>query len=384
MKSVLIHGFCAKNHSWAIVHQNLAKQLIKLGYDVDMFSTNGNENFPQDLLPNLKGFHNSKGALSEIDLKELADKSNSLKKEYDIQISYTAMRNFSKYLNRGSKNRFGIWAFEFEGKNSLPAGWAKFYKNCDLMLPPSTYAKKVFEQSGVPEKVMHIIPHGIDDCFLNGQNVYPLKTNKKFKFLISLGQVHLRKGLKETIEAYFKAFTNKDDVSFVFKIQDVPRTMPFQLDFYKTLNELKKQFPSHPEVIILKDFIPDLAPLFRACNAYVCASKAECFAIPALESLASGKILIVSRHGGQLDFCNDQNSLMVEGVLSKAPPAAVYWEPNNRSYWFEPNIESISSQMIRAFKEENELLIQYQPEFIKIKEKYTWENAVKAMEKLFV
>lgn len=384
MKSILIYGFCAKNHSWSIVHQNLARQFIKLGYEVDMFSTNGDQNFPKDLLPNLKGFIESKGILSADNIKEFENKSKNLKNQYDVQISYTAMRNFSKLFKRGQKNRFGIWAFEFEGKNSLPSGWAKYYKNCDLMLPPSEYAKKVFFESGVPEDAMQVIPHGIDESFLNGKDIYQLKTKKKFKFLTSLGQVHSRKGLKESLYAYFKAFTNKDDVSFVFKIQDVPRQMPFQVDFYKTLNEAKKNFPSHPEVIILKDFIPDLSPLFRACNAYVCASKAECFAIPALETLASGKILIISNHGGQLDFCNNDNCLMVDGKLVKTPPEAIYWEPNNRSYWFEPDINSISLQMKKAVQEEEALLLKFKPEFEKIREKYSWENVAKSMEKLFV
>ena len=46
---VLWHGFCGKQHSWSVCAQNICRILKKLGHNVHMFSTNGDQHFPEDL-----------------------------------------------------------------------------------------------------------------------------------------------------------------------------------------------------------------------------------------------------------------------------------------------------------------------------------------------
>ena len=108
---VKFQQFFGNCHSWSVVGQSLAREFIKDGHDVDIFSTNGIQNYPADLLKNLKG---------SIDPKKPSNyeqASSALKANYDVQISYTMPKNFGGYLNRGSTNRFGIWAWEFNGLN---------------------------------------------------------------------------------------------------------------------------------------------------------------------------------------------------------------------------------------------------------------------------
>lgn len=113
---VKFQQFFGNCHSWSVVGQSLAREFIKDGHDVDIFSTNGIQNYPEDLKLNLKGSFDKK---TKIDDKLFSE----LKNNYDVQISYTMPRNFGNYLNRGVKNRFGIWAWEFNGingANTLP------------------------------------------------------------------------------------------------------------------------------------------------------------------------------------------------------------------------------------------------------------------------
>ena len=104
------YGFLGKSHSWSIVGQNICRQLKKHGHEVDMFSTNGLEYFPKDLKENLKGFVEEQHGLTYGQLNSKIDVC--LDKTYDMQLSYTALKNFPYYFKRGNKNRFGIWNYE--------------------------------------------------------------------------------------------------------------------------------------------------------------------------------------------------------------------------------------------------------------------------------
>ena len=49
---------------------------------------------------------------------------------------------------------------------------------------PSSYVKKVYEASGVPAEKVVVIPNGIDESEFHPDVLpFPLKTNKRFKFL---------------------------------------------------------------------------------------------------------------------------------------------------------------------------------------------------------
>ena len=263
---VCYYGFAGKNHSWSIVAQNICRQLIKQGHQVDMFSTNGTSHFPNDLRSSLKGFVEEKHTMNLNQLNECA--SHCLDNNYDMQLSYTCFKNFPFYFNRGTKNRFGIWTYEFQGKNALPDGFAKNYKYVDHILPPSNFAKDVFLNSGVPASAMTMIPHGFDaDKFLDpNREKYPLKTKKRFKILANIAQPHIRKNLEGLLAAYGKAFTSADDVCLVLKVVDKIPAQAFEVSFRTLYNGFLNRYKNHAEVEIITDFIPEIDTLYRSCD----------------------------------------------------------------------------------------------------------------------
>src|SRR5271154_5238289 len=206
-------GFLGKNHSWSIVAQNLSREFVRMGHQVDLFSTNGIEHFPEDLKPNLKGFMVENVALTpETFLQEIGSK---LESQYDMQMSYTALRNFCNYMIRGDKNRFGIWNYE---TTVLPTAFAKYYKCVDKVLPSSEFSKKIFVANGMPADKQVVVPHGIYLERFQNLGKYPLKTTKKYKILCNIAQPHLRKNIPGLLRAFGKAFTKADDVCLVFKV----------------------------------------------------------------------------------------------------------------------------------------------------------------------
>ena len=134
-----------------------------------------------------------------------------------MQISYTSIKNFQGYFTHSKKNKFGIWAWEWAGKNCIANGFAKQYKYCDVLVSPSNFCKRVFMESGIPESIIKVIPHGIDVELFKKNETIKLPTNKKYKIGVVLAQNHLRKNIPGMLEAYGKAFNKDDDVCLIIK-----------------------------------------------------------------------------------------------------------------------------------------------------------------------
>jgi glycosyltransferase involved in cell wall biosynthesis len=330
--------YMGTNHSWAHTCWGLARSFKRDGDDVDLYSTDGIDLLPNDLRNNLYGWtdQNSK-------------KVNSIREpshQYDCQISYTAPHNWSPYLANGYRNRFGIWCYEYP---LIPKGFAKYHNGVDAILAPSRFAKKGFIDAGVPTDKIKVIPHGVD-AIDDTVEPYRLKSKKEFKILLLIGQPHLRKGIEESFEAYFKAFTAKDDVVMIAKIS-LPKGKPegHEVDVIKGLNKLKAKYPNHPEVELVTTFIPNVASLFKISNVCFSMTHCEAFYLPGLEAMQYGAITLVGRHGGQLDFCNDSNSMLIEGKEVKADMAAQYWTPDIRNSWFKPSIDDAVDKLRKLY-----------------------------------
>ena len=266
-------GFLSQNHSWSIVAQNISRELIKMGHSVDLFSTNGIEHFPEDLKPYLKGYleNNSPVTNPEDFIEKISTKLDST---YDMQLSYTALRNFNQYFVRGNKNRFGIWNYE---TTVLPSAFAKYYKYVDKVLPSSNFSKKIFIDNGIPEDKQEMIPHGINLDRFKKIDKYPLKTKKKYKILCNIAQPHLRKNIPGILKTWGKAFTKNDDVCLVFKISRKSPNPIFDVNFNEMLNDFKLKFKNHAEIEIIDLFIKDIESLYNACDIVWTMSHAECF-----------------------------------------------------------------------------------------------------------
>jgi glycosyltransferase involved in cell wall biosynthesis len=350
---IKIQQFLGANYSWAIVGQNLARAFIKSGHEVDLFSTDGVQYLPPDLKPYLKSIPEA---------------------EYPMQLSYTAFRNFPNYLKNGNKNRFGIWTYEFDGKNSLPSGFAKNYKECDQILPPSQFAKQVFINSGIPENHLTVVPHGVNAEEILSAHPYPLKTKKNFKLFVNVAQVHKRKNLFGLLEMFGRAFTKTDDVCLVIKVHEKKPTQLFEVNFQEIFNDFKQKYKNHAEIEIIRQFVPNIYSLYKSCDAAFSASYTEAFGMTGLEAQAAGLFNIAPNYGGFLDFLNEENSLLIEGKEFFVKPDMVYWSYQPGSKAFMPNIDSGVEKLKHAYANKDSLKEKAQLLAPSILEKYSWDK----------
>jgi len=364
-------GFLGRNHSWSIVAQNISRALINQGHDLDLFSTDGVEHFPEDLLPYLRGSKNLKELETEAPENIKKYENSVLQEKYDMQLSYTALKNFDRYFLRGNQNRFGIWNYE---TTVLPQNFARQYLNVDKVLPSSNFSKKIFADNGIPEDRMVVIPHGIDLKKFQDGKIHPLKTKKKIKILANIAQPHVRKNITGLLNAYGKAFTKKDDVCLVLKIVKKECTSKFEVDFQTVYSLFESKYRNHADVEILDKFLPDIEPLYNACDIVFTMTKAECFWMPGLEALAAKKMILAPRYGGQLDFLNDDNSLLIPGKECFAGLEMQYWEPSPYAKAFTPDVNAAADLLKHAVSNYDSLMAKFRPNIEAALPGYTWDK----------
>lgn len=363
-------GFLGKNHSWSIVGQNLSREFIRMGHQVDLFSTNGVEHFPEDLKPNLKGFIQQETQITAATFPELI--GSKLEKQYDMQMSYTALPNFCKYFVRGDKNRFGIWNYE---TTVLPKAFAKFYQCVDKVLPSSEFSKKVFADNGMPPDKQIVVPHGIYLNRFENLGKFPLRTKKKYKILANIAQPHLRKNIPGMLRAYGKAFTKDDDVCLVFKVSRKSPQPGLDMNVDDMMARFKKEFPKAPEVEIIDKFITDIETLYNSCDVVYTMSHAECFWMPGLEGFAANKVVVAPRYGGRLDYMNDDNSILIDGKEIRADNRMQYWEPSPYARVFEPDTDQAAAKLKNLITNYDDYLAKFSPGMKESAQKYSWANA---------
>lgn len=364
---IKIQQFLRQNHSWSLVGWNIARELIKLNHDVHLIPTDQGDCLPKDLLPYVK---------------------NNIENNYDMQFSYTAPINFSSYLSYGKKNRFGMWCYEFIGTTNaqgkrlpvLPQGFAKHCLYPDKLLTPSQFTKNIFTDSGVPESKVKVLPHGIDLEVFKNKEKYNLQTKKTIKILANIAQVHLRKNLPGLLEVYGKAFSNKDDVCLVLKVS--PKKIlkhSFELNFSDALKDFTNKYPNHGKIEIIDTFIDDLVPLYNACDIIFTLSFCEGWWLPGTEGMAANRIVIAPNYGGQLEFMNNDNSILLGGKEIRADKKMMYWNGNNLAVVFSANIDDAVEKLRYAVYNYKSLLEKFEPKMKCTVENLTWEKIVKQL-----
>jgi len=356
-----------KNHSWSVVGQNIGRAFIKLGHDVEFVSTDGfNPKYvPEDIKPFVKQTPTG---------------------EYDCQVSYTAPHNWPNYLSHGRKNKFGIWNYEYNNKKfddtyrALLQGTAKYYHATSLVLPSSNFSKEVFLSMGVPDEKLRVIPHGINLEDFSVKNLWPLKSTKSKKILLNIAQPHRRKALHLALKAFGEAFTKTDDVVLVAKVFKQNKTDHiFDVDFNDLYKTFESKYPNHAQVEFVYDYIPNIADIYNACDINFSATYAECWHLPSLEALAAGIVNVVPRYGGQLDFCNDSNSLLIDGRVIRAPRDHQYWKFNPWAVHFEIDIPDAVRKLQLAVSDYDNLKSKFSSSMENTSQIFTWENAAKGI-----
>ena len=140
-----------------------------------------------------------------------------------------------------------------------------------------------------PAKV-RVVAYGVDTALFNPEGpTWDLQT-EAFRVLYVGGAVP-RKGFDLVVEAFDRAFRPEDGARLVLKLQGLR-------SFYR--NEPPAEAPGRPDVQVLgaDDYTDEqMAMLYRSVDVVCQPYRAEGFCLPALEAMASGRVVVYPAHG---------------------------------------------------------------------------------------
>ena len=204
------------------------------------------------------------------------------------------------------------------------------------VLAPTRFVAKVLVDSGVrvPVRLMSYLPE-LERFAALAQR--PRQTTPTFTFL-HVSSCFPRKGVDVLLAAWARAFRAADPVRLVIKGFPNPHN-----DVAEQLAAARAADPGMAEIAFINRDFDDAAllALYADASAMVLPTRGEGFNIPAAEALAAGIPLIVTGHGGHMDFCDAGNARLIR--WRHAPSGSHLATPH--SVWAEPDPEDLAAAL---------------------------------------
>jgi glycosyltransferase involved in cell wall biosynthesis len=239
--------------------------------------------------------------------------------------------------------------------DGLPRGWRELLADRDRVWVPSRHNLELFIRGGVPAQRVRILPGTLDfGAFRPGLEPYPLSVPPGHLVFLTNFDFSERKGWRELLLAWARAFEPGDPVCLVLKTGSVvdftPAEVTARIDGF-----LRRRFGHGARrrlapVRLIARMLParEVPRLYAAADAYVSVSRGEAWGRPYMEALAMGLPTIGSRWGGNLDFMDESTSWLVDGELVPVPPdaevlpAAGFYRGHR---WFQADVDELAAAL---------------------------------------
>ncbi|WGK55939.1 glycosyltransferase [Pantoea sp. SS70] len=320
-----VDGPFDSSYSLAIVNREFARGLASQGAEVILHSTEG----PGDYKPDSAFMNKSTNA----DLREWN------KRDINPQIKAPSVQSRNIYPPRVTELSAKIkllhcYAWEETG---FPLEWIhNFNRELDAVLCTSVHVKKILIDNGLRIPAF-VTGNGCDHWEKITAKNYSLGQTNSFRFL-HVSSCFPRKGAEAMLDAYERAFNYEDDVTLIIKTFDNPHN-----NITDSLAIRQKSNPNFPNVLIIKDDLDeaDLKSIYQQCHVLVAPSCAEGFGLPIAEAMLTGMPAIVTNWSGQKDFCDEENSWLIDYSYSHAKTHFALYS----SAWVDSDVNDLANKM---------------------------------------
>ncbi len=348
-----IQGPFDSSYSLAILNRSLAYAAIKIGKDISIRSTEGFGDF----LPN-NDFLKANPILKSL-----------FEKPKDYGNNYIISRNlYPPRVSDFEESKLKLLhAYGWE-ESEFPFEWVQnFNTYLDGMTVMSSQVKKILIDNGVSIPI-EVCQLGVDHIDLNQQEQEVLFDKDGYKFL-HISSCFPRKGITFLLEAYGKSFSGNKDVILVIKTFENPHNK-----LQEILLTLQASNPDFPHVQIIKDELSSsqIKFLYQNCDCLVTPSLGEGFGLPIGEAMLNRIPVITTAWGGQMDFCNSDNSWLVDYKFNYTDTHFNLFS----SVWAEPVLEDLSSRMKELYYADKEVINIKVEKAKSTIDYYTWEKVV--------
>jgi len=171
------------------------------------------------------------------------------------------------------------------------------------------------------------------------------------------------------LKAYLDEFTNDDDVCLLLCIDE----MNIDRKIEKIIKESYKNIDS-PEILVFDiNMLPKDENLYKASNFFVCTYRAQSYCIEVLESMASGIPVITNSIGACRDYCNYENSIIVNSdIVFENKKEINGIKTVSFPFWIESKINDLRVKLRKAYDlDENEYDVLSKNSYKEVLSKYT-------------
>ncbi len=281
-----------------------------------------------------------------------------------LKVMKNQQDNYSHYLYvnvpqffRTSKGKL-IAGYTMSEASGIPGYWVKSCNCVDLLFVPTSFNYETFQESGVQQDKLRIVPLGVDHQIYTPEGKkYPLRRSEALFTFLSVGEWVERKGFDLLIQAFVEEFSRADDVCLVLKCHSSGSDYDPTGD--KILKEIKKitagiKNTDVPPIRLIPYTLPssEMPSLYRTAHCFVSPTRGEGWNMPVYEAIACGVPVITTKLSAHLDYLNQENSYLLEiEELEKIPS---FNNPNDKIYhgfsWAKPSKEHLKYLMREVYE----------------------------------
>ena len=264
-----------------------------------------------------------------------------------------------------------VYFLAFEG--DLPPKWVEIINEMPikLMLVPSKYNKRTFEDNGVKHTIK-VLPHGVNQELYKPTKVY-LMDEDDFIFLWVGTPHNRRKGLKEMAEAWmeFSKKNKSDKIHLMLKMNTVYGCSDENKEIIEKLKDMGN-------VMFIEQTVPEesMAALFHGAHAYISTSLNEGFGMNILQAMACGTPVLTTRWSGNNEFCTADNVISIPADKKLTSINQIYGEQQYKKADYKKLAKLMEDVMVKH-KEHKKLAMSVSKD---IREDYSWKKVGKKLE----
>lgn len=146
-----------------------------------------------------------------------------------------------------------------------------------------------------------------------------------FIFNFDFNSVYNRKNPEALLKAFELAFTENDNVRLIFKTIHAEQK---NKDFQRFIT-LRDQMGFKNKIIIVNSNLDrnEFMSMISASDCYISLHRSEGLGLGMMEAMSMGKAVIATRYGGNTDFMNEENSLLLNYTLVPVEPGSEPYKP---------------------------------------------------------
>jgi glycosyltransferase involved in cell wall biosynthesis len=299
----LVEGPFVTSYSLAILNRQLASALNKQGVNVALFAREGLsdetiDNISLQNLPQAKAFYEKSAHITH------------------LNASVVSRNHFPPVVDDMTCAIKMLHCYNWE-ETTFPIKWLKaFNANLSGIAVSSKHVFNVLQNNGISVPMI-ISGVGVDhweDVLADSSFQILGNSTKSFNFL-HVSSFFPRKGPDVLLDAYGRAFTGDDDVCLLIKTFPNPHNR-----IHEQLINMREKYANYPNVLVIERDLTDgeMKALYSQCDVLVAPSCAEGFGLPLAEAMLSGLPVITTGWSGQMDFCNAENSWLVDYKFEQA------------------------------------------------------------------